>query len=72
MQTEENAGLRPMMTDESVRCPSCERHGYLAGAAELEKFVVAICHYCGCVLDRDDLAKCLARAEAERKALRLR
>jgi hypothetical protein len=62
-----------MMMDETVRCPSCEQHGYLAGAAlDLDRFVVAICHYCGCVLDRDELARCLARAAAARKTLRLR
>jgi transposase len=56
------------MINESLRCPSCGQFGYVVatGAADLEEFVATICHYCGHVLDRDGLAGCLARGEAER------
>jgi hypothetical protein len=56
------------MINQSLRCPSCGQFGYLDAteAAGLEEFVATICHYCGHVLDRDGLAECLARSEAER------
>jgi transposase len=61
------------MINESVRCPSCGHFGYIVatGAADLEKFVATICHYCGHILDRDELAESLARHEAERSTRRL-
>ena len=57
-----------------MRCPSCGQFGYLVatGTADLEKFVATICHYCGYILDRDELLECLARHEAERNTGRLR
>jgi len=61
------------LINESVRCPSCGHFGYIVatGAAHLEEFVATICHYCGHVLDRDELMECLARHEAERKTQKL-
>ncbi len=61
------------MINESVRCPSCGHFGYIVatGAADLEEFLATICHYCGHILDRDELIECLARDEAERKTRRL-
>ena len=61
------------MINESVRCPSCGHFGYIVatGAADLEEFVATICHYCGYILDRDELAECLARHEAERTTRKL-
>jgi hypothetical protein len=56
------------MINESLHCPSCGQLGYVVatGAADLDKLVATICHYCGHVLDRDGVAECLARTEAER------
>jgi hypothetical protein len=56
------------MINESVRCPDCGHCGYIVatGAADLEEFVATVCHYCGHILDRDGLAECLARRDAER------
>jgi hypothetical protein len=56
--------------NQSLRCPSCGQFGFIVetDAADLEEFVATICHYCGHVLDRDGLAECLARGEAERTA----
>ena len=55
------------MINQSLRCPSCGQFGYdvATEAADLEEFVATICHYCGHLLDRDGLADCLARYEAE-------
>jgi hypothetical protein len=54
------------MINQSLRCPSCGQFGYLVAteAADLEKFVATICHYCGHVLDRGGLAECLGRGDA--------
>ena len=56
------------MINESVHCPNCGHCGYIVatGAADLGEFVATVCHYCGYLLDRDGLAKCLAPREAER------
>jgi hypothetical protein len=56
------------MINQSLRCPSCDQFGYIVatGAADLEEFVATVCHYCGHILDRDGLAECLARHEAQR------
>jgi len=56
------------MINQSLRCPNCGQFGYVVAteAADLEDFVATICHYCGHVLDRDELAECLARCQAER------
>jgi hypothetical protein len=61
---------RLSMINQSLRCPSCGQFGYIVAteAADLEEFVATICHYCGHVLDRDGLAECLARGDAERNA----
>ena len=58
------------MINQSLRCPSCGQFGYVVAteAADLEEFVATICHYCGHILDRDELAECLARGDAERDA----
>ena len=55
------------MINQSLRCPGCGQFGYLDAneAAGRNEFVATICHYCGHVLDRDGLAECLARSEAE-------
>jgi len=57
------------MINQSLRCPGCGQFGFIVatGPADLEEFVATICHYCGHVLDRDGLAECLARADAERE-----
>ncbi len=62
------------MINESVRCPSCGHFGYIVAteAADLEEFVATVCNYCGHILDRDELAECLAHSAAERDARRLR
>jgi len=56
------------LINESVRCPSCGHLGYIVatGAADLEEFVATICHYCGHILDRDELLECLAEHDSER------
>ena len=61
------------MINESVRCPSCRQFGYIVATdpAALEKFVATVCHYCGHILDRDELDECLAEHDAERNAGRL-
>lgn len=55
-----------MMMDETVHCPSCGRCGYPAGTAtaDPQRFIAVMCHYCGCVLDREGLAKCRTPGEA--------
>lgn len=56
------------MINHSVRCPTCDQFGYIVATepADLEDFVATICHYCGHILDRDELAECLARHDSER------
>ncbi len=56
------------MINQSLRCPSCGQFGYVVAteAVDREDFVATICHYCGHLLDRDELLECLARCEAER------
>jgi len=59
--------------NESVRCPSCRQFGYIVatGPADLEEFVATVCHYCGHILDRDELDECLAQHDAERNTRKL-
>ena len=54
------------MINESLCCPSCGHCGYICatGAADLEELVATVCHYCGHILDRDELAECLALGKA--------
>ena len=61
------------MINESVRCPSCGQFGYIVAThpAALEEFVATICHYCGHILDREELDECLAQHAAERSTRKL-
>jgi hypothetical protein len=62
------------MINESLHCPNCGHCGYIVAtrAADLDKLVATVCHYCGHFLDRDGFAECLAPREARRNTGKLR
>ena len=55
-----------MIMDEAIHCPSCSQCGYPVGTttADPRRFLAVMCHYCGCVLDREQLAQCRTPTEA--------
>lgn len=61
------------MINESLPCPSCGQLGYLVSEHEedLAELSGAICHYCGHVLERDEILERLAQAAAKPKRGRL-
>ena len=54
-----------MMMDETLHCPNCGQCGYPSGTETVAptRYLAVMCHYCGCVLDRDGLARCRTQPE---------
>src|SRR3954452_7791852 len=59
-----------MIMDEAIHCPSCGQCGYPVGTATADprRFLAVMCHYCGCVLDREQLAQCRTPTEVAAQA----
>jgi uncharacterized Zn finger protein len=55
------------MINPKLRCPSCGQLGFLVSEKEddLAELYGAMCHYCGHVMERDEILEALARAAAE-------